>query len=522
MLENLAILGGFIASFWVVWATLQGAALLLSAFSNVVSPLRKPPYSSVTAFALIAGTVGMVFVALFSSPKMGLTTVWALYVLWPVFAALAGVMILSWIFKERLGLYGRVFDSPIGMVGLGICFFWIIAALMADLLPLYGPLEALSKDNGTIVQGVTRKFKLGAEALEGLTYAEYVKLTLAEASEYGKLYKSNIRGSAPLMSWVGNEGERLPAILGTDKANRDIFSRLIYGARTVLPLSIGATLVSFTVGITLGLIAGYRGGWLDQIITFVANAILAFPVIVLFYLIVLVGKDGNLSRILATAIFAFPLLLVLAGLWGLYSVKKGRLIGLLIVFLPIALFLYFRNTWGLPDLSGIAAWAAATFGGGNAAREANIAIAVANFAQMEPRMLNVFVAVAFSSAPGAFRLVRGLTLDVKDRDYVAAAQTRGENQFYIMIFEILPNVRGPLMVDAALRIGYTAILLGTLGFLALGLPQESADWGSMIAHGRGQLRFEPQMAVIPALCIVSLVLGLNLLADTLREQSLKD
>ena len=121
-----------------------------------------------------------------------------------------------------------------------------------------------------------------------------------------------------------------------------------------------------------------------------------------------------------------------------------------------------------------------------------------------------------------FRLVRGLTLDVKDRDYVAAAQTRGENQFYIMIFEILPNVRGPLMVDAALRIGYTAILLGTLGFLALGLPQESADWGSMIAHGRGQLRFEPQMAVIPALCIVSLVLGLNLLADTLREQSLKD
>ena len=122
MLENLAILGGFIASFWVVWATLLGAALLLSAFSNVVSPLRKPPYSSVTAFALIAGTVGMVFVALFSSPKMGLTTVWALYVLWPVFAALAGVMILSWIFKERLGLYGRVFDSPIGMVGLGICF----------------------------------------------------------------------------------------------------------------------------------------------------------------------------------------------------------------------------------------------------------------------------------------------------------------------------------------------------------------------------------------------------------------
>ena len=522
MLANLAILGGTIASFWTVWATLLGFALLLSAGSNFIKALKQPPFNAITAFALVLGTVGMVFVALFSSPKMGLAIVWALYVLWPVLAVLAGVMIVSGLFKARLGLYGRIFDSPIGMVGLAICFFWIIAALMADLLPLYGPLEALSKNNGTIVQGVTRKFKLGAEALNGLSYADYVRLSLADAAEYGKLYKSNIRGSAPLMSWVGDEGEKLPAILGTDKANRDIFSRLIYGARTVLPLSIGATLVSFTVGITLGLLAGYRGGWIDQVVTFAANAILAFPVIVLFYLIVLVGKDGNLSRILATVIFAFPLLLALASLWGLYSVKMGRLIAILVIFLPIALFLYLRNTWGLPDLSGMGAWAAAIFGGGNAQRKADIVIAVSNFAEMEPRMLNVFVAVAFSSAPGAFRLVRGLTLDVKDRDYVAAAQTRGENQFYIMIFEILPNVRGPLMVDAALRIGYTAILLGTLGFLALGLPQESADWGSMIAHGRGQLRFEPQMAVIPALCIVSLVLGLNLLADTLREQSLKD
>ena len=522
MLANLTILGGTIASFWWVWTILLVGALLISLLSNFSDRFKQAPFNHVTSIGLCIGVAGLVFVALFTSPKMGLATVWALYVLWPVFAVLAAVMVISWFFKDRLGLYGRVFESPIGMVGLGICFFWVIAAIMADVLPLYQPLEALSANNGTIVQGVTRKFKLGAEELNGLTYAQYVKLSLVEAEEYGRLYKSNIRGGAPLMSFVGEEGEKLPAIFGTDKANRDIFSRLIHGARTVLPLSFGATLVSFTVGITLGLIAGYRGGWFDQIITFIANAILSFPVIVLFYLIVLVGKDGNISRVLATVIFAFPMLLILAGLWGLYSVKRGRLIAILAIFLPIALFLYFRNTWGLPPLDGVGEWAGRVFGGGDQNREANIAIAVTNFAQMEPRMLNVFVAVAFSSAPGAFRLVRGLTLDVKDRDYVAAAQTRGENQFYIMIFEILPNVRGPLLVDAALRIGYTAILLGTLGFLAIGLPQESADWGSMIAHGRGQLRFEPQMAVIPALCIVSLVLGLNLLADTLREQSLKD
>lgn len=102
MLANLAILGGTIASFWTVWATLLGFALLLSAGSNVINALKRPPFNTLTSLALILGTAGMVFVALFSSPKMGLATVWALYVLWPVFAVLAGVMIVSRLFKARL------------------------------------------------------------------------------------------------------------------------------------------------------------------------------------------------------------------------------------------------------------------------------------------------------------------------------------------------------------------------------------------------------------------------------------
>ena len=75
----------------------------------------------------------------------------------------------------------------------------------------------------------------------------------------------------------------------------------------------------------------------------------------------------------------------------------------------------------------------------------------------------------FASSPGVFRIVRGLTMDIKTRDYVAAAQTRGESPWYIMLWEILPNARGPLIVDACLRIGYTTILLGTLGYFGLGL-----------------------------------------------------
>ena len=134
----------------------------------------------------------------------------------------------------------------------------------------------------------------------------------------------------------------------------------------------------------------------------------------------------------------------------------------------------------------------------------------------------VFVSVVFVNSPTVFRIVRGLAMDIKTRDYVAAAQTRGEGPWYIMLWEILPNARGPLIVDFCLRIGYTTILLGTLGFFGLGLESESPDWGSTINAGRRLLSLYPHAAIAPALALLSLVLGLNLLADGLREESLRD
>ena len=136
----------------------------------------------------------------------------------------------------------------------------------------------------------------------------------------------------------------------------------------------------------------------------------------------------------------------------------------------------------------------------------------------------IIVAITFSTAPQVARIVRGIVLDLKTRDYIAAAQTRGENPWYIMLWEVLPNARGPLIVDACLRIGYTTILLGTLGYFGLGMPPESPDWGTAIKDGSkvAQIRLYPWQGVVPAIALMSLVLGLNLLADALREESLKD
>jgi ABC-type dipeptide/oligopeptide/nickel transport system permease subunit len=217
---------------------------------------------------------------------------------------------------------------------------------------------------------------------------------------------------------------------GTDQLGRDILSRIIWGGQRVLFYATLATVSAYIVGILMGLAAGYYRGYLDEIISFFANVILSFPIMVLYVLII-----ANLGA------------------------------------------------------SGA----------------------------------NIIFAVVFASSPGIMRIVRGVTMDIATRDYIAAAQTRGEGSWYIMLVEILPNARGPLIVEFCLRMGYTTITIGALGFLGLGLPPPDPDWGGMITQTRSFVTGGfPYMAIFPACAVSLLVLGFNLLADGLREVSLRD
>jgi len=132
--------------------------------------------------------------------------------------------------------------------------------------------------------------------------------------------------------------------------------------------------------------------------------------------------------------------------------------------------------------------------------------------------LVVILAITVTGAPGVARLARSLALDIQTRDYIRSAETRAESVWFIMFYEILPNARGPLLVDAMLRVGYAIFMIATLGFLGIGLPPPDPDWGSMVNEAR-KFIFLNQMAVIwPALAIATLVIGLNLFADGLREE----
>jgi peptide/nickel transport system permease protein len=290
---------------------------------------------------------------------------------------------------------------------------------------------------------------------------------------------------------------------GGDNLARDVFSRVMIGSGIVVLIAPLATLFAFMVGITLGLPAGYYGGRLDLVLSFLANLILAFPVILLFYLLVTPEiRMTGMPQYMAVVLFSFPLIFFGVLINSRYHIDPMK-----------------RNIL-LTSILGLLGWLYISL-----INEANSKISIFNAIDgfdVDAGLLTVFVSVVFVNSPTVFRIVRGLTMDIKTRDYVAAAQTRGEGTWYIMLWEILPNARGPLIVDFCLRIGYTTILLGTLGFFGLGLESESPNWGATINEGRKLLSIYPHPALPPAIALLSLVLGLNLLADGLREESLKD
>ena len=379
----------------------------------------------------------------------------------PTWIALVAVFTISITYKRRLGLYGKLFDSPIGMIGYGMVMFWVFTAI-------FGAFDMIvTHDALTQVSGM--KNKVPGTPLRG-----------AEEGDY---------------AWY---------LLGGDNLARDVFSRVIKGAWVVVQIAPLATLFAFMVGITLGLPAGYYGGRLDTILSFAANLILAFPVILLFYLLVTpeIVATG-IPSYMAVVMFIFPIIFVGILLNSRYHTQPKIRTPLLVGVLGVLLWLY---------LSLVSA---------DGSKVDVIPNWLAGF-DVPGGILVVFVSVVFVNSPTVFRIVRGLALDIKTRDYVAAAQTRGEGPWYIMLWEILPNARGPLIVDFCLRVGYTTILLGTLGFFGLGLPPESPDWGSTINEGRKLLSIYLHPALPPAISLLSLVLGLNLLADGLREESLKD
>jgi peptide/nickel transport system permease protein len=214
--------------------------------------------------------------------------------------------------------------------------------------------------------------------------------------------------------------------LGTDTLGRDVFSRVLAGATSVMKVAPLATLLGVAGGTALGLMMGYLRGFVDDVLGRVIDAVLALPLIVLA----------------VTAIVAL-------------GPSNGTLI--------------------------------------------------------------VVIGAVFT--PLVARTVRAAVLAERNLDYVPAARLRGERAPYIMFVEILPNVMGPIIVEATVRLGYAIFAVAGLTFLGFGIQPPSPDWSLQISQNYSLLAGGSYWwtVLFPGLAVASLVVGVNLIADGLTQ-----
>lgn len=215
-------------------------------------------------------------------------------------------------------------------------------------------------------------------------------------------------------------------LLGTDQLGRDVFARLLYGARVDLRVGALAVLFPFVIGATLGLVAGWRGGWFDTVLMRVVDMVVAFPFFVLVIALVFALGAGTSSIYIA---------ITLVG-WVAYA-----------------------------------------------------------------------------------RIVRGEVLVAKEQEYALAARASGLPTHRILIRHLVPNVVLQAFVFSMSDIVLSILAIVTLGYLGLGVPPPTPDWGSMIQEGQGFILTKWYLAAVPGLAVVITGLALALIADGFVQRS---
>jgi len=146
-----------------------------------------------------------------------------------------------------------------------------------------------------------------------------------------------------------------------------------------------------------------------------------------------------------------------------------------------------------------------------------ILLALVIVAILGTSLYNLMIAVGIAQIPQYTRLVRGTTLSAKEDVYVEATQAMGAGTSRILFKHILPNILAPIIVMATLGVAGAILVAASLGFIGLGAPPPTPEWGTMLSASRNFIARAPWMFAFPGLAITSVVLAINIAGDALRD-----
>ena len=293
-----------------------------------------------------------------------------------------------------------------------------------------------------------------------------------------------------------------PHILGTNELGQDVFTRLIFGGRISLSVGIISALSSALIGAFIGLVAGFYGGRLDALLMRFTDAMLSVPVLPLMIVFAALDLAGLFSqKISISNIFLILSLLVLIFMiFRFVSDSKTKrqekkyfwhLIFdflLIYIFLIISYFLIFVIfPWNLLNQG--------------------------NFASVTKLILIII----FFGWMTVARLARASALQIKNLEFVSAAQSLGASNSRIMLTHILPNALAPIIVAATLEVGANILYEASLSFLGLGIQPPVSSWGNMLNNAVEYIKASPMLAFWPGLFILVTVACFNFLGDGMRD-----
>lgn len=212
--------------------------------------------------------------------------------------------------------------------------------------------------------------------------------------------------------------------LGTDYLGRDVLSRLIYGGRVSLAVSLLAGTFAAVIGIALGLVAGYFGGVIGKVIMGATDVVLSIPGLVFT--------------------------MVIAAIMG-------------------------------------------------------------------KSVMSMTIAIGIGMIPTYIRMMNGLVLSLRENDYIVAAKLQGERESAILVRHLLPNTFPSLIVLFTINLGNAIMTESSLSYLGIGISPPTATWGNMVYDAYAYLLKAPQLAIIPGVCIIVLIIAFNVVGDGLRD-----